>query len=163
MLRVMSFNKTTFVVGHILIVFAGIGQVTRAMADAAIPGWSSQGIGSSAVPPGAEATEQIKRGEATYLDECARCHAETLGGTEFGPPVVGDEFVRHWAGKNADDIFVRIRETMPIDSPGRLTAQQSVDLVAFLLRKNDVRFGDQPLTDDAVARKRIMIGAPPGR
>jgi mono/diheme cytochrome c family protein len=119
--------------------------------------------GAAAVVLGRADQEQSKRGEATYLDECARCHSETLGGTEFGPALVGREFIHNWAGKTAGEMFERIRDTMPADGPGRLTAQQSVDVVAFVLHENRVEGGDQPLTADAATLKRLVINAPPAR
>lgn len=118
----------------------GAGQASRALEDA-------------------RSNEQAKRGEATYLDECARCHAETLSGTEFGPALVGNEFVRNWAGKNIGEMFVRVRDTMPIDGPGRLSAQQSVDVVAFILHENNCNRGDQPLAADLAALRAIIINA----
>jgi cytochrome c len=132
----MKYGKTLGV-GVMVIASMGAGQVAR---------------GSS---------EQVKRGEATYLDECARCHSETLAGTEFGPALVGNEFVRSWAGKNVGDMFTRVRETMPVDSPGRLTGEQSVDVIAFILHENTLTYGDQPLPPEAAALKRIMINAMP--
>ena len=141
-------------VGLIVIASMSAGQAPRAAADAAHGGQGSEGAGS---------IEQTKRGEATYLDECARCHSETLGGTEFGPALVGHEFVRNWAGKKIGDMFARVRDTMPIDSPGRLTAQQSVDVIAFILHENKFNIGDEPLAADAAALKRTIINALPGR
>ena len=134
----MRFSKTLGV-GVMLIASIGAGQAAR---------------GSS---------EQVKRGETTYLDECARCHSETLSGTEFGPALVGNDFVRNWAGKNVGDMFARVRETMPVDGPGRLTGEQSVDVIAFILNENKLTFGDQPLPPEAAALKRIMINAMPIR
>jgi len=129
---------------------------------AALVAVASVGSGETTrgVPQRAEFSEQVKRGEATYLDECARCHSETLGGTEFGPALVGHEFVRSWTGKNVGDMFVRVRDTMPIDGAGRLAAQQAVDVVAFILQENEVDVAGQPLAAEAAALNRIVIKAP---
>jgi cytochrome c len=132
-------SSKTLNVGVMVVASIGAGQVARGSSD------------------------QAKRGEATYLDECARCHSETLTGTESGPALVGNDFVRNWAGKNVGDMFARVRETMPVDSPGRLTGEQSVDVIAFILRENKLTVGDQPLPPEAAALKRIMISAMPIR
>jgi mono/diheme cytochrome c family protein len=107
-----------------------------------------------------QTAEQVKRGEATYLDECSRCHAETLTGTESGPALAGDAFVRAWAGKTVGDLFVRVRDTMPADSPRRIPAQRSADVVAYLLRENRLNAGDDALSADVAALSRIVISVP---
>src|SRR5437870_5377903 len=95
-------SGNTFGVGLIVIVSMAAGQAARAVADPSHhregtqETWSSARSDSDALG----STEQAKRGEAAYLDECARCHSDTLSGTEFGPALVGNEFVRHWTGKN---------------------------------------------------------------
>jgi len=156
-------SGNTFGVGLIVIVSMAAGQAARAVADPSHHREGTQETGSSARPASDAlgSAEQAKRGEAAYLDECARCHSDTLSGTEFGPALVGNEFVRDWTGKNIGDMFVRIRETMPVDSPGRLTGQQAVDVIAFILYENKVNIGDQPLAADAAALRRIIINATP--
>jgi mono/diheme cytochrome c family protein len=133
--------------------------VAGAVVAGAICAGQAQDSGSAPrqVSKRADSNEQGTRGEAVYLDECGRCHAETLSGTEFGPALVGHEFVRSWAGKSVGDMFVRVRDTMPIDGPGRLSAQQSVDVIAFILRENRIDVGDQPLAAEAAALKKIAI------
>lgn len=101
--------------------------------------------------------EQAKRGEATYLDECSRCHMENLGGGDFGPPVVGASFWEQWNDKPLVDAFTRIRETMPQDNPGRLTAAQSADVLAFLMKANGFPAGTAALSPDAAALQSIVI------
>ena len=58
-------------------------------------------------------------------------------------------------------MFVLIRETMPVDSPGRLTGQQAVDVIAFILYENKLNIGGQPLAADPAALRRIIINATP--
>jgi len=110
---------------------------------------------------GTFSTEQATRGKATYLDECSRCHAEGLGGTESGPALVGRDFVRSWSGKSAGDLFLRIRDSMPLDSPGTLEVEQVAEVVAFILKTNDFPAGQKPLSVDLAALKRIKIEAEP--
>jgi hypothetical protein len=87
---------------------------------------------------------------------------ETLGGTEFGPALAGRDRPR-LAGKSVGDLFARVRDTMPADGPGRLAAQPSVDVVAYILHENTVDVGSQPLPAEAVALTKIIINPPPGR
>jgi cytochrome c len=120
-----------------------------------------RGRASRSVLEGIYSAVQAKRGESIYLDQCARCHAETLTGTEFGPAIVGEEFVGAWTGQSVGDLFGRIRESMPLDSPGRLTAGRTVDLVAFILNANEFPSGQSPLSSDPAALKSITIEAHP--
>lgn len=147
-LRHASVSCRAVVLGVAVVASLGAGPVTRALASA-----------TQSVSERTGVSEQAKRGESTYLDECGRCHSETLSGTEFGPALVGHEFVRGWTGKSVGDMFVRVRDTMPVDSPGRLTAQQYVDVIAFILRENKCDCGDQPLAADEAALKTIAITA----
>lgn len=102
-------------------------------------------------------SEQADRGEALYLDECSRCHSETLGGSEFGPPVVGISFVATWKNRTAGELFELVRTTMPQDSPGRLSGAQSAEVLAFILRRNGFRPGASPLSSDLTALRETRI------
>lgn len=101
--------------------------------------------------------EQAARGEATYLDECGRCHSETLFGGDFGPPVVGSAFWDAWKSKTVADLFDRVRTTMPQDNPGRMSATQTSELLAFLMKSNGFPAGETPLGTDLAALKSIKI------
>ena len=101
---------------------------------------------------------QAKRGESTYLNECARCHADTLVGTgDSGPPLVGDVFISGWSGKSVGDLFERIRITMPHDTPGRLTRQQTADVLAYMLQANEFPPGQAALQVDLPALNMIKV------
>jgi mono/diheme cytochrome c family protein len=102
-------------------------------------------------------SEQAGRGESVYLDECARCHAEGLSGTEFGPALVGDEFLGKWGGKSVDTLYALVRETMPADGPGRLSGARTAEVLAFLLKANGVAPGPQALPSDVDALKTLHI------
>jgi mono/diheme cytochrome c family protein len=91
------------------------------------------------------------------LDECSRCHSETLEGGDFGPPVVGTAFWEQWNGKTLSDVFASIRETMPQDNPGRLSPSQTADVVAFLMKKNGFPSGDAALSSDTTALQTIGV------
>jgi quinoprotein glucose dehydrogenase len=102
--------------------------------------------------------EQAAKGQSTYGDECARCHAENLSGGEGNPELVGDSFLQRWDGKTVGDLF-GIVQTMPLDAPGSLTRQQYANLVAFILSFNNVPAGNSELKPDASALKQVRIVA----
>jgi quinoprotein glucose dehydrogenase len=102
--------------------------------------------------------EQAAKGQATYGEECARCHAENLSGGEGNPELVGDTFLQRWDGKTAADLFGIIR-TMPLDAPGSLTRQQYANLMAFILSFNNVPAGSSELKPDENQLKQVLIVA----
>ena len=82
---------------------------------------------------GAYAADQAARGAALYKMQCVECHGAMLEGV-VGPPLAGPEFQSSWAGKSLFDLAEKIRTTMPLTDPGKMTAPQSLDLVAYILQ-----------------------------
>lgn len=100
---------------------------------------------SRSVWDGVYTDEQAKRGEPPYQKECALCHGATLNGGESAPPLTGGAFMANWNGLTMGDLFDRIRKTMPLSNPGRLTRQQDADILAFLLSANKFPAGKTEL------------------
>jgi mono/diheme cytochrome c family protein len=101
--------------------------------------------------------EQSKRGAAAYAKECGSCHGAQLTGGESAPPLAGDGFMSNWTGQTAGDLFERIRQSMPLDDPGRLSRQQDADIVAFLFKANGFPAGKTELDKQTEALKLIKI------
>jgi len=121
----------------------------------ALVGLSAQGGGGAAAAGG----DQQARGKALYLDKCASCHMENLKGSTETPPLTGDMFWMNWETYSANNLVEQVRTTMPDDNPGSLMRQEYVDIVAFILKTNEVAFtGDLPM--DADALKKITIKKP---
>ena len=66
------------------------------------------------------------RGGALYKDQCASCHGDRLEG-RVGPPLARPELASRYP---AAELVSKIRNTMPPDKPGSLSAEQSTDLAA---------------------------------
>jgi S-disulfanyl-L-cysteine oxidoreductase SoxD len=103
--------------------------------------------------------EQAKRGEAAYVEKCARCHGVQLIGGDMNPPLVGPEFLSLWNTKTVGDLFDRIRTTMPQDKPGSVTRQQDADIVAYLLNENKFPSGKTELESQTELLKQIQFDA----
>ena len=101
--------------------------------------------------------EQAKRGEEVYRKECAACHGEMLTGGESAPPLTGGAFQANWNGLTLGDLFERIRKTMPLSKPGRLTRQQNADVLAFMLSINKFPAGKTELYRQAEMLKEIRF------
>ena len=100
---------------------------------------------------------QATRGEEVYRQECAACHLDSLGGADMAPALAGEAFMKTWNELSVGDLFERIRISMPQDNPARLTRQQYVDLVAYMLQANKFPAGAAELGDDLPGLKEIKI------
>jgi mono/diheme cytochrome c family protein len=107
---------------------------------------------------GVYAARQIQRGGAVYARDCAICHGPTLNGAE-APPLAGADFLAEWYGYSADDLFERIRSTMPVTGPGSLSAQEYADVLAYILSINKFPAGDTEMNGSREPLKRIRIEA----
>ena len=103
--------------------------------------------------------EQVKRGSASYQRECSNCHGAALEGGDMTPPLVGGGFTSNWNDLTLGDLSERIRLTMPLDSPGKLSRQQNVDVIAFILKTNAWPSGTTELPPEVGALKQIKIQA----
>jgi len=103
--------------------------------------------------------EQVKRGSASYQRECSNCHGAALEGGDMTPPLVGGGFTSNWNDLTLGDLSERIRLTMPLDSPGKLSRQQNVDVIAFILKTNAWPSGTTELPPEVGTLKQIKIQA----
>jgi mono/diheme cytochrome c family protein len=97
---------------------------------------------------GVYTAEQAKRGEALYGQHCATCHGGDLLGIESAPALAGLQFKENWNSLTLGDLFERIRMSMPIDDPGKVSAQQKVDIIAYMLRFDEFPAGTAELARD---------------
>lgn len=103
--------------------------------------------------------EQADRGHAVYHSQCETCHGETLTGGDEVPPLAGGQFLANWNGLTVGDLFERVRKTMPLNDPGKLTAQQNADVLAYLLDFNMFPAGKTELMHESEVLKQIRIEA----
>jgi hypothetical protein len=79
------------------------------------------------------------------MQNCGRCHGADLSGTYETPPLVG-RFMPYWSGSTLDALFDYVSTAMPLDHPGMLGAGANADIVAFLLKSNEIPAGSTELT-----------------
>jgi len=101
--------------------------------------------------------EQAARGEKLYAAQCAQCHGDGLAGVEMAPPLTGDMFNSNWEGTTLNDLFERIRTSMPQTKPGSLTRAQTADIVAHMLKVGNFPAGDAALDGQAGALTQIKF------
>jgi mono/diheme cytochrome c family protein len=104
--------------------------------------------------------EQSKRGRTVYVDKCSNCHADDLSGGETATALVGGTFEGGWNGLTANDLFERIRISMPQDKPGTMSRQQVADVVGYIFDVNKFPRGDKELDKNAALLKSIRLVMP---
>jgi cytochrome c len=88
---------------------------------------------------------QAERGHTLYMQSCSRCHGANLSGSFETPPLIG-RFMPYWSGSTLDALFDYVSTAMPLDHPGALGAGANTDIVAFILKSNDIPSGSKDLS-----------------
>jgi mono/diheme cytochrome c family protein len=101
--------------------------------------------------------DQAKRGKTLYTNTCSGCHMEDLSGSGQALPLAGDAFTQVWDGQSVADLLNLIETTMPLDKPGTLTPEASLDVISYLLQFNQFPAGKDELKNDPDALKNIVI------
>ena len=115
-----------------------------ARAQAAAPKRSTQS--------GVYTAEQAARGQDTYANLCTGCHtAATHTGVAF----------QHWDGHSLSDLFEYMSTKMPKNEPGSLEPEQYADLLAYMLKLNQMPPGSIELPTDTTVLATIRIDTKP--
>lgn len=138
------------------------GRWTQAVGAAAVvfvvsAGARAQDAATVSVWSGVYTDEQAKRGEVVANKLCTSCHGPELSGGEAGPALVGLEFIANWNNLTIADFYDRIHATMPADSPGTMTPQQTSDVIAYIFKLNKYPAGKTALPIDIAALKGVKI------
>jgi hypothetical protein len=108
--------------------------------------------------------QQARRGELAYRETCGYCHGLDFGGSEVGgelaPELLGAIFVLRWDGP-LSQLFAKIDDDMPKDSPGAVTPQATIDIISYLLEANGVRAGETELPPDRGKLSQILVTRKP--
>jgi mono/diheme cytochrome c family protein len=104
---------------------------------------------------------QAARGETIYKVSCESCHGDDLSGGGQTPALAGKEFNGDWVDLSMADLFDRTHLSMPADKPGSMTPAQTVDVIAYLLKKGTFPPGAVDLPADAAALKAIKFVSVP--
>ena len=120
-------------------------RVKLLLAAAAVLVSASAALGQTAsVWDGVYNDAQAERGGAKYAQNCAMCHGHDQEGNGEAPPLVG-RFIPDWSGTSLTDLFEKIQTTMPLFAPGTLSANDTADILAFLLKANNFPSGANAL------------------
>ena len=140
-----------------------IGSVTSFVITASL---AVQGAGAPPQNPqpggsvwsGVFSTQQASRGKSSYDGVCARCHgAQLTGGADGGPTLTGGTFLSHWSNDTLASLYVKIRDTMPRNTPGTISEDVKVEILAYLLQQNGFPAGTSELKADLSALDELRV------
>lgn len=98
------------------------------------------------ITEGVYSAGQATRGQQIYKEQCLGCHGDAMQGS-IGPPLAGDAFLGNWSARSLTAFVDKIQKTMPFNTPGSLSRQQSVDLTAYILQSGKFAAGSGDLSE----------------
>lgn len=112
---------------------------------------------SVSVWEGVYTKEQAKRGEALYVQDCSACHGPDLAGNDEAAPLAGPVFISSWDGLSVGDLANRVRVSMPPNNLGKLSRQQIVDILSYVLSFNNYPAGKSELDPKPELLKQVRV------
>ncbi len=134
----------------LVLVFAGASAFIKANAQQPV----AKATGT--VLDGVYTKTQAERGKVVYDASCGSCHRSDLNGFS-GPPLKEDIFIDRWREFDLSVLFNLIRGTMPANSPGMLSEDKYLDVLAYILQTNGLPAGAADLSS-SVIRTTLLVG-----
>ena len=150
-------KRTSSVTGGVTALAIALAAVFAAYAGATARAAQTNVKPTRTTQDGVYTDDQAKEGKAQYSQNCAKCHMDDLSGSGEAQALAGDTFTQTWEGETVNDLFQVTYTTMPPDSPGSLTPEAALDVVAYLLQANQFPAGKDALKNDPEALKSIII------
>lgn len=120
-----------------------------ALLVALLPRAASAQSATTTIWDGVYTEEQADRGKQSVQTNCGACHNSSDWATA--------SFLKSWVGQPIGELHARIQNTMPYDSPGRLSSQEYADIVAYILKINSVPAGKNELPADQERLSKIQV------
>ncbi|MDR2213653.1 MAG: cytochrome c [Pseudomonadales bacterium] len=108
---------------------------------------------SATVLDGIYNTQQATRGKRAYARYCEECHLSDLEGGALEPPLVSVLFLDAWREDYLWSLYDFIATRMPKSDdyrPGSLKPQEYLDILTYILQRNDFPAGRDALSEDAL-------------
>ena len=129
----------------------GLGAAACAFALASVFSLTGHARQARTVADGVYSAAQAQRGAPLYKAQCVACHGEKLEGA-IGPMLAGDDFVTVWGGRSMSELVDKIQKTMPLQAPGSLSQEQSIDIAAYMLQTSNFKAGQGALGEGQLAQ-----------
>lgn len=98
---------------------------------------------------GVYSADQAVRGSDLYAGRCKSCHSAASH--------TGVTFEKLWGGRSLADLFDFMSTQMPKNEPGSLAPEEYADVLAYLLKLNDMPAGSAELEPDTISLRTIRI------
>jgi mono/diheme cytochrome c family protein len=115
---------------------------------------------TATVLDGVYTTAQASRGRTAYNRYCRECHLNDLEGGALEPPLVSGLFLDAWREDYLLSLYDFISTRMPKGknyTPGSLKPEQYLDIVTYILSRNDFPTGSNELTPAGLA-SILLVG-----
>ncbi len=99
--------------------------------------------------PASSSGAQADAGRRHYERYCVDCHGPGLRGSAHGPELAGAEFLGLWGSRSTEDLFLRIKKTMPPGGNADLTDTDYLNVVAYIVQANGAVVGSAALSLEA--------------
>src|SRR5215471_9470498 len=128
------------------------------MAAIAVSSAQQVAPGEKKVWDGIYTAEQAARGKPRFEASCSRCHNVELVGSERGPALKGNVFWSKYENDSLASLYTLIRDTMPRDGgAGVVSDEIKIDILAYILMRNEIPAGSEELKLNATALEGIKI------
>jgi polar amino acid transport system substrate-binding protein len=110
--------------------------------------------------PALYTADQATKGAVAYYQSCSMCHGPLLDGQSAGypgPALKGPDFADPSYDFHVKDIFNFVAKLMPPGTPGSLTHEEDVLIMAFLLQQNGYPPGTKELTYDEAEKSSVPL------
>lgn len=105
------------------------------------------------IADGVYSAAQADRGEQRFKTSCSSCH--TPGS------FAGGAFADRWNGQTMGEVFEFVSNAMPENDPGGLPGEEYANVLAFILKVNGYKAGDNDLPSKAADLKAFKIAPVP--
>src|SRR5262245_12553830 len=89
---------------------------------------------------------QAAKGEAIYNEKCQKCHGADAAGAD-APSLADSGFAGDWDGLTLAQLFDRTRAWMPQDDPQSMGREETANILAYHLSKNNFPSGEGDLSE----------------
>ncbi len=115
---------------------------------------------SKSVWDGVYSDAQAARGQKLFVRSCGGCHRDDAsGGDDSEPPLRGPNFTYNWEDASIAALYDFIASNMPRNRPGSLALGECADIVAFVLKLNEMPSGAAELTTNIEQLDQIRFTA----
>jgi mono/diheme cytochrome c family protein len=121
---------------------------------------SPPAVKSGAKVPALYTEDQATKGELQYYQNCSMCHGPNLDGQEggySGPALKGADFADPSYDFHVSDIFNFVAKQMPAATPGSLSHEVDVQIMAFILKQNGYPAGTKELVYEEAEKSTVPI------